>query len=235
VMPTFSAASNMVRYSISRSREVETPRAACLTSAVGGFRSFAGTCANGEVAPIPAIRRISINPEVRPCRALAMPAARGGLAPLDGLFAFAQVQAFASYLCSIVNAAHTHRMRGNRWADDPAAIAEMPQSVGARNISSQHRVDAQLLVRLGERRQAHDLPRLLRQHMGRSIGCRGYGRTSCRSIAQEKADPIPERRPALFRLDHVHRRGVAASGRRKRPRQGRGRHGLPVSVEPPSG
>jgi glutathione S-transferase len=60
---------------------------------------------------------------------------KAGLAPLDDSFAFAQVQAFNSYLCSTVHVAHAHRMRGNRWADDPAAIAEMkrkvPQSVGA--------------------------------------------------------------------------------------------------------
>jgi glutathione S-transferase len=58
-----------------------------------------------------------------------------GLAPLDDPFAFAQVQAFNSYLCSTLHVAHAHRMRGYRWADDPAAIAEMqrkvPQSVGA--------------------------------------------------------------------------------------------------------
>lgn len=55
------------------------------------------------------------------------------LAPTDP-FAFAQVQAFNSYLCSTVHVAHAHRMRGHRWADDPAAIAAMqrkvPQSVG---------------------------------------------------------------------------------------------------------
>jgi glutathione S-transferase len=60
---------------------------------------------------------------------------RAELAPLNDPFAFAQVQAFNSYLCSTVHVAHAHRMRGNRWADDPAAIAEMqrkvPQSVGA--------------------------------------------------------------------------------------------------------
>lgn len=56
------------------------------------------------------------------------------LAPIDDPFAFARVQAFNSYLCSTVHVAHAHRMRGHRWADDPAAIAEMqrkvPQSVG---------------------------------------------------------------------------------------------------------
>jgi glutathione S-transferase len=50
---------------------------------------------------------------------------RGVFAPLDDRFAFAQVQAFNSYLCSTVHVAHAHRVRGNRWADDPAAIAEM--------------------------------------------------------------------------------------------------------------
>ena len=57
-----------------------------------------------------------------------------GLAPLDDPFAFAQVQAFNSYLCSTLHVAHAHRMRGHRWADEPEAIAAMkrkvPQSVG---------------------------------------------------------------------------------------------------------
>ncbi|MFZ5784477.1 MAG: glutathione S-transferase family protein [Pseudomonadota bacterium] len=59
------------------------------------------------------------------------------LAPVDDPFAFAEVQAFNSYLCSTVHVAHAHRMRGQRWvdADDKAAIAAMqkkvPQSVGA--------------------------------------------------------------------------------------------------------
>jgi len=65
--------------------------------------------------------------------AQSFPAAR--LAPLDDPFGFAEVQAFNSYLCSTGHVAHAHRMRGNRWADDPTAIAEMqrkvPQSVGA--------------------------------------------------------------------------------------------------------
>ena len=56
------------------------------------------------------------------------------LAPLDDPFAFAKIQAFNSYLCSTVHVAHAHRMRGYRWADDAAAIAEMqrkaPQAVG---------------------------------------------------------------------------------------------------------
>jgi glutathione S-transferase len=65
--------------------------------------------------------------------AQSFPQAR--LAPLDDPFSFAQVQAFNSYLCSTLHVAHAHRMRGNRWADDPAAITAMqrkvPESVGA--------------------------------------------------------------------------------------------------------
>ncbi len=57
------------------------------------------------------------------------------LAPLDDAFAFAEVQSFNAYLCSTVHVAHAHRMRGYRWADDPAAIAakqrKVPETVGA--------------------------------------------------------------------------------------------------------
>jgi glutathione S-transferase len=60
-----------------------------------------------------------------------------GLAPIDDPFAFAEMQAFNSYLCSTLHIAHAHRMRGSRWvdADDAASIAAMqrqvPQSVTA--------------------------------------------------------------------------------------------------------
>ena len=47
------------------------------------------------------------------------------LAPLDDPFEFARLQSFASYLCATVHVAHAHIRRGERWADDPAAIAEM--------------------------------------------------------------------------------------------------------------
>ena len=51
------------------------------------------------------------------------------LAPLRDPFRFAEVQAFNSYLCSTVHVAHAHRMRGTRWADDPAAIEAMKRKV----------------------------------------------------------------------------------------------------------
>ena len=58
------------------------------------------------------------------------------LALMNDPFAFAQVQAFNSYLCSHLHVAHAHRMRGSRWvdADDTHSIAAMqrkvPESVG---------------------------------------------------------------------------------------------------------
>jgi glutathione S-transferase len=58
-----------------------------------------------------------------------------GLAPLDDPFAFAQVQAFNSYLCSTVHVAHAHKMRGYRWATEESSFADMkrmiPKTVGA--------------------------------------------------------------------------------------------------------
>lgn len=51
------------------------------------------------------------------------------LAPLSDPFAFARVQEFNSYLCSTVHVAHAHRARGTRWADDPAALAEMQRKI----------------------------------------------------------------------------------------------------------
>src|SRR4029077_2182449 len=57
------------------------------------------------------------------------------LAPLEDSFAFAQVQAFNSYLCSTVHVAHAHKGRGYRWATDETSFADMkrkvPESVGA--------------------------------------------------------------------------------------------------------
>ena len=73
------------------------------------------------------------NPAILAYVAQTYPAAR--LAPLDDPFAFAELQAFMSYLCSTVHVAYAHRVRGARWADDPAAHEAMkrkvPETVGA--------------------------------------------------------------------------------------------------------
>lgn len=57
------------------------------------------------------------------------------LAPLDDPFAFAQMQAFNSYLCSTVHVAHAHKLRGYRWASEESSFADMkrkvPESIGA--------------------------------------------------------------------------------------------------------
>ena len=73
------------------------------------------------------------NPAILVYIAQTYPSAR--LAPLEDPFAFAELQAFNSYLCSTVHVAHAHRVRGYRWADEPEALEAMkkkvPQSVGA--------------------------------------------------------------------------------------------------------
>lgn len=54
---------------------------------------------------------------------------KAALAPLDDPFRFAQAQAFNSYLCATLHVAHSHRMRGARWADEPASFADMQRKV----------------------------------------------------------------------------------------------------------
>jgi len=50
-------------------------------------------------------------------------------------FTLAEILSFNSYIVATLHVAHAHKLRGSRWADDPAAIAEMrrkvPESVGA--------------------------------------------------------------------------------------------------------
>jgi glutathione S-transferase len=57
------------------------------------------------------------------------------LAPLGDAFAFAQVQAFNSYLASTVHVAHAHGRRGYRWADNQSSFDDMkrklPETMGA--------------------------------------------------------------------------------------------------------
>jgi glutathione S-transferase len=67
------------------------------------------------------------NPAILSYIAQSYPAAQ--LAPLDSPFAFAKVQAFNMYIASTLHVAHAHGKRGARWADDPAAIAEMERKM----------------------------------------------------------------------------------------------------------
>ena len=54
---------------------------------------------------------------------------QAGLAPVADPFAFAQLQAFNTYLASTMHVAHAHRPRASRWADDTAAQAAMQAKV----------------------------------------------------------------------------------------------------------
>ena len=67
------------------------------------------------------------NPAILAWIAQSFPAA--GLAPLDDPWAFAQAQAFNSYLCATVHVAHAHKHRGYRWADEPSSFADMTRKV----------------------------------------------------------------------------------------------------------
>jgi glutathione S-transferase len=73
------------------------------------------------------------NPAILAFIAQSFPTAT--LAPLDDPFAFAQIQAFNSYLASTVHVAHAHGRRGYRWADDQSSFDDMkrklPETMGA--------------------------------------------------------------------------------------------------------
>ncbi|MFN3854120.1 MAG: glutathione S-transferase family protein [Phreatobacter sp.] len=51
------------------------------------------------------------------------------LAPLDDPFAFAEMQAFNSYLASTVHVNHAHKHRGARWATLESSFADMRAKV----------------------------------------------------------------------------------------------------------
>jgi glutathione S-transferase len=76
---------------------------------------------------------VTETPAILAFLAQSFPEAR--LAPLGDPFAFAQLQAFTTYLCATVHVAHAHRGRGYRWANDEASFADMkrkvPETVGA--------------------------------------------------------------------------------------------------------
>jgi glutathione S-transferase len=55
------------------------------------------------------------------------PAAK--LAPLASPFELARMNAFNSYMCSTVHVHHAHRVRGERWSDDPAVVDKLKLKV----------------------------------------------------------------------------------------------------------
>ena len=76
---------------------------------------------------------------------LAQTFPKAKLAPLDDAWAFAQAQAFNSYLCSTVHVHHAHRTRGTRWADDEAAIEGMKKKVAQNMTDSFALIEGEML------------------------------------------------------------------------------------------
>lgn len=74
--------------------------------------------------------------------AQTFPAAK--LAPADP-WAFAQMQAFNSYLCSTVHVAHAHKHRGYRWATEQSSFADMTAKVASNEIDCFRLIEAELL------------------------------------------------------------------------------------------
>jgi glutathione S-transferase len=70
------------------------------------------------------------------------PAAK--LAPEGDAFAMAELESLMAYLCSWVHPAAAHRYRGYRWADDPAAIADMRRKAPEVFGEAMHLIDQQL-------------------------------------------------------------------------------------------
>lgn len=67
-----------------------------------------------------------------------------GLAPEGDAFAMAEVESLMAYLCSWVHPAAAHRRRGYRWADDPAAIAELARKAPEVFGEAMHLIDRTL-------------------------------------------------------------------------------------------
>jgi glutathione S-transferase len=60
---------------------------------------------------------------------IAQVAPEANLAPLGDPYAFAQIQAFNSYLCATAHVAHAHGRRGYRWAAEQASFDDMKRKV----------------------------------------------------------------------------------------------------------
>ena len=127
--------------------------------------------------------------------AQSFPAA--GIAPVDDPYRFAKVQEFNSFLCSTLHVAHAHRMRGYRWADDPAAIAEMQRKAPEAVAENFRLVENTMLA--GPWVMGDDC-----------TVCDGYLYTLSRWMEDDKVDP------GLFPKVKAHRERVAERPQVKR-------------------
>jgi glutathione S-transferase len=82
------------------------------------------------------------NPAILAFVAQAYPEA--GLAPADP-WAFAQMQAFNSYLCSTVHVAHSHKHRGYRWATEESSFADMRRKVAENEAECFRMIESEFL------------------------------------------------------------------------------------------
>lgn len=85
---------------------------------------------------------------------------QAGLAPLEDPFLLAKLQSMNSYLVSTVHVAHAHRFRGERWADDAAAIEAMKAKTPANMAACFELIEQSLLAGpwvLGERFSISDI------------------------------------------------------------------------------
>ncbi len=69
-----------------------------------------------------------------------------GLAPVGDPLAFARMQSVMAWLASTVHVAHAHKFRGARWADDPAALAEMTRKVPETMRECARQIEADVLT-----------------------------------------------------------------------------------------
>ena len=86
------------------------------------------------------------------------PAAK--LAPLDDPFELARMNAFNSYLCATVHVNHAHRVRGERWSDDPGVVEALKLKVAHNMADSFAYIERDYLQGpwvLGERLSTSDM------------------------------------------------------------------------------
>jgi hypothetical protein len=80
--------------------------------------------------------------------------------PADPLH-HAQIQSLNLYLCSTLHVAHAHKQRGTRWADVPAAIAEMRRNSPNRSAPVSRFRNGAVPGPMGDGRDLHGLRSIL--------------------------------------------------------------------------
>lgn len=74
---------------------------------------------------------------------LAQSFSAANMAPLDDLYALAELQSFNSYLCSTVHVLHSHKGRGHRWADEISSYEDMKRRVPGNMFSAFQQIESE--------------------------------------------------------------------------------------------